>query len=152
MLRLSLVFAISIFVAGYRTHAAAQSYGRNYYNLQGYSKYSNPGQNAIFNSPTVSPYLNLLRPQGGVAIPNYQALVRPQLQQQQINQQQGRQLQQLQRRTYQGPSSQSSAGAPIAIRSTGHTTGFMNYSAYYPQLQGSTGPAQPRAAPGGGGR
>ena len=150
MVRLSLVIAISIFAAGYPTHARAQQYGRNYYNLQGYSKYSNPGQDAVFNRPTVSPYLNLLRPQGGVAIPNYQALVRPQLQQQQINQQQGRQLQQLQRRTYQGPSSQSSAGAPIAIRSTGHTTGFMNYSAYFPQLQAPSGPAPPRGAGGGG--
>lgn len=115
----------------------------------GYSRYMNPAagvaNNAIYNRPTVSPYLNLLRPQGGVAIPNYQSLVRPMLDQERINQQQGRQLQQLQKRIYQGPSSQSSAGAPIGIRSTGHTTGFMNYSAYFPQLQSGGAPPQRRA-------
>jgi hypothetical protein len=88
----------------------------------------------VSSRPTVSPYLNLLRPQGGVAIPNYQALVRPMLEQERINQNQGRQLAQM-NRMYQGPSSQSSAGAPIEIRGTGHKTGFMNYSAYYPSLQ-----------------
>jgi hypothetical protein len=89
---------------------------------------------AIYGRPTVSPYLNLLRPQGGVGAPNYQSLVRPQLDQERLNQRQGQQLQQLQSRIYQGPSSQASSGTPMAIRSTGHTTQYMNYSAYYPAL------------------
>jgi hypothetical protein len=42
--------------------------------------------------PTVSPYLNLFRENRGV-IPNYQSLVRPQLQQQATNQYQAQQLQ-----------------------------------------------------------
>lgn len=101
-----------------------------------YSNSASIRNNAIFNRPTVSPYLNLLRPQGGVGSPNYQSLVRPQLDQERINQQQRQQMQQLQSRVYQGPTSQSSAGAPIAIRATGHTTQYMNYSAYYPALGG----------------
>jgi len=39
--------------------------------------------------PTVSPYLNLLRNDNASGVPNYYGLVRPQLQQQAINRQQG---------------------------------------------------------------
>lgn len=109
---------------------------------------------AIYDRPTVSPYLNLLRPQGGVGVPNYQSLVRPELQQRRMNEIQGRQIQSLQNRLYQGPSSSGSGGAPQEIRSTGHVTRFMNHSSYYPGLGGDGGAgaaARPRPrAPGGG--
>jgi hypothetical protein len=117
---------------------------------------ANPSANvynkAIYDRPTVSPYLNLLRPQGGVGIPNYQSLVRPEMQQRRTNQLQERQISQLQNKVYQGPSSTTNNGSPQEIRTTGHVTRFMNHSSFYPALGGDGGSVQrpkPRA-PGGG--
>lgn len=137
---------IVLLAAWFPSQAAAQYRGPNLS--------TNPAANiankAIYGRPTVSPYLNLLRPQGGVGVPNYQSLVRPQLQQERTNQIQERQIQSLQNRMYQGPS--RSVGSPQDIRSTGHVTRFMNHSSYYPALGGDGGTAsrpQPRT-PGGG--
>lgn len=118
---------------------------------------TNPAANvynkAIYDRPTVSPYLNLLRPQGGVGVPNYQSLVRPELQQRRTNDIQGRQINQLQNKVNQSYGGGGAAnGAPQEIRATGHVTRFMNHSSYYPALGGDGGTAQrpkPRA-PGGG--
>lgn len=100
--------------------------------------------------PTVSPYLNLFRPNNGV-IPNYQSLVRPMLQQQAINQQQqlfneqqSQSLQQLQL-NMQGMQQQQASGSLVpptgksswfARPSSRHQ--FMNTSRYFSQ-SGSAG-------------
>ncbi len=97
--------------------------------------YNRPSINSFFNilsRPTVSPYLNLLRPQG-LGAPNYQTLVRPELearralrnQQESINRLQGslRQQQQQLRQAVTGE-----------LRPTGHRTLYLNYSHYYPAL------------------
>lgn len=93
--------------------------------------------------PSVSPYLNLLRFNPG-PLPNYQALVRPALQQRTLNQQQRsfnqRQqttfiqqnavIQRLQTdfvRTQQGPATGSSSG----FQTQGSRSTFQNSSAYF---------------------
>lgn len=100
---------------------------------QGYQRYQ-PSR------PTVSPYLNLFQNNrnGGFnrAVPNYYSLVRPQLQQQQINanqqdllNQQGGTLQQLQSNVQ--VLQQQQEGAPVV---TGHNSWFFNTSRYFAQV------------------
>ena len=97
----------------------------------------------VANEPYISPYMNLVRPDGDAAF-NYSTLVQPQLQQMQFNQQQaqenfafGRQIQQ----------TQAEIMTPYGLRSTMRPTGGvatrMNYSHYYPDMGGG---------PSGGGR
>ena len=87
-------------------------------------------------SPTVSPYLNLFREDlDGNSDFNYQTLVRPQLQQQEINQRLQQQnlaiAQRLQSISAQSDfNPQGSESQPP----TGHQTVFMHYSHYYPAL------------------
>lgn len=87
-------------------------------------------------SPTVSPYLNLFREDlDGNSDLNYQTLVRPMLQQQELNQQLQRQnyaiAQRLQQIAAQGDyNAQGSESQPP----TGHQTVFMYYGHYYPAL------------------
>jgi len=72
-------------------------------------------------SPTVSPYLNLVRPEG--ALPNYYSQVRPQQQQRQLQQDVarfGRQQSLVNRRLEQ------QLGQPRAILPTGTASWFMN--------------------------
>ena len=93
--------------------------------------------------PTVSPYLNLLRGNAG-PVPNYHSLVRPQLQQQTINQQQqsvNLQQQSLVQSNQQGI--QRVQQGLIEIRQpqaspTGTGGGFMNFSHFY-NLNGTPG-------------
>jgi hypothetical protein len=84
--------------------------------------------------PTVSPYLNLFREDfDGTSDFNYQTLVRPILQQQQINQQVERQSLELARRL-QSMAAQSDFN-PQGSESqfpTGHQSVFMYYGHYYP--------------------
>jgi hypothetical protein len=89
---------------------------------------------SISTTPTVSPYLNLFNTSGtGTSAFNYQTLVRPQLQQQAINQQQQRQNLDIDRKVqalaargaYSHPEG-SDQEAP-----TGHQTTFMYYGHYY---------------------
>jgi hypothetical protein len=91
-----------------------------------FSNYSPP--------PTVSPYLNLFREDlDGTSDFNYQTLVRPLLQQQQINQQVERQGLELARRL-QSMAAQSDF-TPQGSESqfpTGHQSVFMYYGHYYP--------------------
>lgn len=79
--------------------------------------------------PTVSPYLNLLQG-GGSAFnfPQYQALVRPFLDQQVVNNRNAFNSQSLQRQvnSIQGQVNRGDGG-----RATGHPTRYMNYSHYY---------------------
>lgn len=86
--------------------------------------------NQLYNRNTVSPYLNLLRPQGVNSVPNYQTLVRPQFQQNAINRQRSQQLsglgQQIAARAERGPADPSQP-----IRSTGHTSSFLSHGTYF---------------------
>lgn len=73
---------------------------------------------------------------GGGAGPNYQTLVRPQLNQMRINQDQLRQQQQVYR---QLQSLQSRSAFPVQgsqnLFGTGHQTVFMNHLHYYPAVR-----------------
>jgi hypothetical protein len=88
----------------------------------------------VRQTPTVSPYLNLFREDlDGNSDLNYQTLVRPQLEQQQINQQVQRQALDSSRRI-QALSARADF-SPQGSRQqspTGHSTAFFNYSHYYP--------------------
>jgi hypothetical protein len=76
--------------------------------------------------PTLSPYLNLYRTQRG-PIPNYHLYVRPILQQEQINAQQGAAVQQLQ----QGMMEKQTT----VQGTTGIGAGYRNFSHYYTGLR-----------------
>jgi len=78
-------------------------------------------------APSVSPYINLYRPEGAFgAAGNYYSLVRPMVQQQQLNRQLSRRLNQMQSALSTGPRS---------VGRTGATGGyFMNYYGFYPGL------------------
>lgn len=88
---------------------------------------------SVSSSPTISPYLNLFRQNLDDNTDNYNTLVRPQLQQQQINQNFQREAQAITRHV------QSLSAKPAfnpqgseQYLPTGHPTGFMNYSHFYP--------------------
>jgi hypothetical protein len=85
--------------------------------------------------PTVSPYLNLFRvDQNGFQGFNYSTLVQPQLQQQQVNRQQERQIQQTSGRL-QAIAAQAAFNVQGSKESfpTGHQTAFQYLGHYYPQ-------------------
>jgi hypothetical protein len=101
------------------------------------------------NTPTVSPYLNLLRNDNDNAggLPNYYALVRPQLQQQSINQQQRAvNQQQLSIEAQQAAAlgSLSNQVQPLLtptgkagqFMTQGRGASFQNTSRYFPQQRG----------------
>jgi hypothetical protein len=87
-----------------------------------------PFQNAS-NGATISPYLNLDRPENSEELPNYFTFVRPQFEQQSVNRRQQREMQKLERQvqatSYTAPASGS--GMP----GTGHGTRFGNTGRYY---------------------
>ena len=98
---------------------------------------TNPGRYTL-NRPTVSPYLNLLRRSAdNSSLPNYQTLVRPQLEQRQQSQQRDIAIQRLQSRVtnMQGRAAiqaqQQGRRNPFI---TGHASGFMRYLHYYPSM------------------
>ena len=91
--------------------------------------------------PTISPYLNLFRPNFG-AIPNYYAFVRPQLDQQAINLQQG---QAINSNTQSIARVADKAKQPLAPQGvpTGTASQFMTLSHFYPPH--STAPPRAKA-------
>ena len=100
------------------------------------------------NTPTVSPYLNLLRNDNAGGVPNYYSLVRPQLNQLSLNQQQRafnqQQLSFDAKQTYE-VGSLSEQVQPL-VTPTGKAAqfmtpgraGFQNSSRYFPQQQRGT--------------
>ena len=92
---------------------------------------------SVSSSPTVSPYLNLFREDlDGSSDFNYQTLVRPQLQQQQFNQQFQRDNMELNQKV-QSISAQSDYKNPAGSETqypTGHQTVFGYYGRYYPGM------------------
>jgi hypothetical protein len=88
----------------------------------------------VQQSPTTSPYLNLLARQGS-GLPAYQSLVKPQIAQQQEN---SRQQQQIQRLAGQqsklaagGGLTKPARGVSTNIRQTGHVSTSMDYLHYF---------------------
>jgi hypothetical protein len=89
---------------------------------------------SITSTPTVSPYLNLFRTStNGTSAFNYQTLVRPQLQQQAINQSQQRQNLEVDRKVQAlaARGAYSSAAGSDQQAPTGHQSTYMNYGHYY---------------------
>ena len=86
----------------------------------------------IQRTPTISPYLNLTRDDDFNGLPNYFALVRPQLQQEEINRRQQRSIYSLNNdvRMIESRFAIPPQGDP-GIRPTGHAVYFMNYSHYF---------------------
>ena len=89
---------------------------------------------------TVSPYLNLSRFNGG-GLPNYYALVRPQIQQRQFNTQashvaqfQAAEISSLQKQVQQGPLTPqgTATGNNSWFMTPGVEHGFLNTSQFYP--------------------
>lgn len=84
----------------------------------------------ILSNPTVSPYLNLLQSRGA-GLPNYQALVRPLVDQRQTANRQQREIRGLQSQVgHQG----ALLSRDSELRPTGHETHFMNHSRFYPNM------------------
>ncbi len=92
-----------------------------------------PFSNTV-TQPTTSPYLNLLNRQGG--LPNYQSLVRPQIEARQEFAQQQAAINRLQRQE-RGLASRLSntRGVSSDIRGTGHVTQFQYFSHFFPTKQ-----------------
>jgi hypothetical protein len=88
-------------------------------------------QRALLNRPTVSPYLNLLQPQGN-GLPNYQTLVKPAIDQRRRDQETQRQIYQLQSSVAANTARETRGES--TFRPTGHTTTFFYHSHFYPAL------------------
>ncbi len=109
------------YMTGYETGQAAASFGGGT---------SVPLQKPFGDyspAPSVSPYINLYRPEGAFgAAGNYYSLVRPMVQQQQVNRQLSRQLNQMRSAMSTGTRSVGRTGAIGGY--------FMNYYGFYPGL------------------
>lgn len=137
-----LVLAILLEATLSRSVSYAQRRNRNSALSAGNARTNtNPAANllnqALYNRPTVSPYLNLTRP-GGNITPNYQSLVRPQMDQLRVNRAQRASTANLQREL---SNDRHQAVVPgQSIRGTGHVTNFMSYSQYFNTLSSSSRP------------
>ena len=107
--------------------ANAQQYTPNPRNV------SRSTANYLINRLTVSPYLNLLRAESEVTMPNYHTLVRPAVESRRHTAEQATQLRRLQSNvtTMQGKLGGNGRGSNF---STGHPTRFMTYLHYYPSF------------------
>ena len=98
---------------------------------------STSAQNQQFNNyarkPSMSPYMNLVNNNTGIAT-NYQSLVRPQLDQRNFNQASSSAIKQLQKGASSG-SSKSGAEGNKKLRATGHIAATENYSHFYPSMK-----------------
>ncbi len=93
-------------------------------------------------TPTVSPYLNLTLFNNG-GLPNYHALVRPQIRQREFNmqqqalmQQQSRQLVALQNQVVRGQQIPSSTGTGSWFMVPSQRTNYLDTTRYFPQAGG----------------
>jgi hypothetical protein len=100
-----------------------------------------PGARYQPTRPTVSPYLNLLRPDDAI-LPDYYTFVRPQQQaetfrgqQSLINRQQQSLLLQQQSEIDLATGTGAFRSRPAQVRSTGTASGFMNTSHYFPNVR-----------------
>lgn len=93
-----------------------------------------PGRNTFGQTaprPAVSPYLQLLRPEA-LEVPNYQTLVRPQIEMREAEARNQMAIQQLQQEVATSFPSMRTGGS-MMVRPTGHTSQFLNYLHFYPQ-------------------
>lgn len=96
-----------------------------------YAPRTRGGMPPAVSRPTISPYLNLFRNDGGV-VGNYYSLVRPMRQQQAFNAQQYQSVRGLERDVQRVDRAvQAGAQRPADIPATGHTSTFMNFSHFY---------------------
>ncbi|MEM6365860.1 MAG: hypothetical protein AAF745_15640 [Planctomycetota bacterium] len=114
-----LIPAVLVLVAALTSQASAQNVGP-------------PLSVTVPQSPTLSPYLGLLRTDGGV-LPNYQLFVRPRIELQQRLRQQAAAINQQRRvlNTLQDQRRGIPSGPPAT---TGVRAGFLRYSTFYPNL------------------
>jgi hypothetical protein len=83
---------------------------------------------------TLSPYLNLFRDDDAQALPSYHMFVRPRIEQRQINAQQQREVERINRTVRTLEYEQSVRPGPAGgIPATGHGTRFLNTAGYYAQ-------------------
>jgi hypothetical protein len=87
----------------------------------------------LVSRPTVSPYLNLLRAESDITMPNYHTLVRPAIESRQQSAEQSTEIRRLQSNVtnMQGKLAGKNRGSQF---STGHPTRFMSYLHYYPSI------------------
>ena len=84
-------------------------------------------------APTVSPYVNLERDETNSALPTYQTLVEPFLQQQAINQQQQIDIQRINRQFQNVRSQTELQQSQQQLNPTGHVVYFNNLMNYFPR-------------------
>lgn len=89
-------------------------------------RYSRQSAASRIERPSVSPYMNLFR-QGSNGLPNYQTLVRPELQQLQTNALQKSEIADLRSQVATEEARTQNRGLP----QTGHESRFRFYSHYY---------------------
>ena len=89
----------------------------------------------LLSRPTVSPYLNLLRVESSLSLPNYQTLVRPALEQRQQAAQQRSSIRQLQSRVTNMQGQGAGRNQREQGFATGHPSRFATYLHYYPGLE-----------------
>lgn len=101
-----------------------------------YKAKSRPFDGANTRRPAVSPYMNLLNNNNGIAT-NYQSLVKPAIEQQNFNSRSSSAIRGLQRQAASSATrSASTHEGNIKMRGTGHSSVRENYSHFYPQLGG----------------
>lgn len=124
---------VGMLVLGLTTQQAeAQTFGRSsQQSASRYGKILGNRYDASKRAPSVSPYLNLLQPQGFV-LPNYYTFVRPEIQRQQEQFEQRLAIGRLEVEVEEQQRQDRISGASRTIRGTGHHTQFNNYSHYYP--------------------
>ena len=87
-------------------------------------------------SSSVTPYLALDQRESDFGLPNYYLYVRPQFEQQAVNQRQQAQYRRLQQQVRRSqPGAIIPQGTTGGIPTTGHSTQFMNSGGYYPGLR-----------------
>lgn len=95
--------------------------------------YVPPMTNNPYQRPTISPYLNMVRPGGNPAL-NYYGLVRPQMQSARTMQVFQQELTTVANGVF--PAAQQS-GPQGNLPITGHSVSFYNYSTYFPAATGT---------------
>jgi len=137
------MIAVAVLIGGLAV--AETSLGQGYSSRIGSSPYGNAGRARAARPtyytprrPTLSPYLELTRPQQG-PLPNYHQFVRPRQQVLREFQQNEQQIRLLQREINQQQQQSPTTGrvAPSSAAPTGGGATFFNYSHFYPVLGGS---------------
>lgn len=86
-------------------------------------------------SSNVTPYLALDFTESPTSLPNYYMFVRPQLEQQQVNQTERAQFRHVQQQLRKAAAGGAVSNPNGGIPTTGHSSQFMNIGGYYPNLK-----------------